>query len=646
MIGSAKKAFILFIISAFLFTCLACAGGWVVEPFTRPPITEKPQTSSDVSPAPDTSASLDPEASSISFKNELASMITELYISPSETDKWGEAVFYDIMSGEAEKIDFSWFNGVSGERYDIGTIDENGVNYDCYDVVLIDGDRIILSINAGNAEFEIERASGKLDFIDAVVYSDEPGEEKRSVFIRPYLSTESAHSSSGDDVYALYTQTSVRLSSAAEERFPLLDQALNALHKKRSEASSEAYREIAEIAESAYQSAHPGSSFAAAEFSDNAFIISSEENIFSILFERRERFGDDSIIVYEAANFDPQTGEELMLSDVVVAVQKLQLFIYSELEKDYGGIPFDEDTELISEFSAPSEKLSWFIEPQGLHVLIDGVPFGGEDMLYSAYLSFGEYKDIIQEKYIPKSENHASAFPLDFDYRTLIEGKSSLINISASFDEEHQLRIQYNGAVHESELTGVYEVKPLLVRSNGRDLLYLDMLSDNDQRLLSIYSLEDDAIVHLGEFHCTWGYSYESTADSMTRLVQSMVDPEAFTLYSETVLLGSAYGEKMYFVGEDGMPQSEDKYFIIISPDLEFELKQPLELHLVTEAGDMDVSTVSLDAGSILTYYRTDNERFADLSLDDGRFVRAVIDDGCIDSIPLDEIFGGIVYFG
>jgi hypothetical protein len=150
----------------------------------------------------------------------------------------------------------------------------------------------------------------------------------------------------------------------------------------------------------------------------------------------------------------------------------------------------------------------------------------------------------------------------------------------------------------------------------------------------------------LGEFYGSWGYTYETSDDAAVRLVQPMVDPESFALYSRTELLGTADGTKIYSVDDDGLPKTEDKYFLIIRPDIEFALKQPLSLHLVTEAGDIDVSTVLLEAGTALSYFRTDGSRFADLALDDGSFVRAIIDDGCIDSVPIEELFEGIVFSG
>ena len=632
-----------------LLCCLSCGGGSdTIEPFTRPPITSAPSASAAPRTAePQPAETKDPEDFAVSFSNEIVAGLLELYISSSELETWGEPAYYDIASGETVEIFFYEFGGIHGELYDIGTIDNNGVNYDCFEVVLLEGDKITLYGSAESADFVIERADGTSQTIPAQICSDHIGGEKRSMFIQPYLSTASEYSEIKTDRYEvdiLTSFTSVRLSSLDAERLPMLDRSLNSLNERRTESSSEVYGEFIERAGMA-SSLSSLASFPASEFKDEVYMISSEENVLSMLFVHSETIGGNTVFKYESSTLDSQTGEELMLSDVATDIQMLEQSIYSELEKAYSELPFDEEFELINEFHAPSEMLAWMLDISGLHILINGKPFGVENMVYSVFLPFSEYSDIVYEHYLPKNENHVSAFPLDFNYQTMIEGKRSALNVSVQSDEA-MLRIQYNGAENEIELNSVYEVRAHFVHVNGRDLLYLDMLSDNDIRFLSIFSFEDDAIVELGEFHGSWGYTYETAGDAVLRLVQPMVDPEDFSLYSKTQLLGTADGTKVYSVGDDGLPKSEDKYYLIISPDIEFTLKLPIELHLVTEAGDMDVSTVSLEAGSLLGYLRTDDERFADLILEDGRFVRAVIDDGSIDSVPIEELFESIVYSG
>lgn len=657
-----KKTAALLIGFMMLFGCVSCAGGKNAEPFTNSPdgggknaelSTNQPANESSAhtqtpSASPHIEAPTEePAEPELVFENLLDAEITGLFISSIESDEWGEPVSNSVKSKAGETIPFSAFRGIEGELYDIGTIDEKGVNYDGYDIMLLDGDRIVLSGSAESAVFTVYRQDGTSETVAADVYSDEPGEGKRSGYLYPNVisCSDYAADSETNRLYASLSCSSVTLNAADAERFPALDKALNALAERRAEDAASAYRELLSDAPESFQSTEP-EAFEPVEFADEVYIRRSEENLLSMLFLRRVKLGDSVSETYACASFDPESGALLMLSDVFEDVQSLQTHICEALEKRYGAFPFDEDTDLISEFTQPSEKLFWTLDPEGLSVVILGASFGGEEETYTVFLPYGEYEADFKARYLPKVDNYACAFSLDFD-QPVAEGNNSMIRVSADLLEDQTLHISYNGAEFREELNDIYEVEPYFIHANGRDLLYLDALSDNDCRILLAYSFEGGSVVPIGYFSGAWRSSDDaSLVGDYSRMVTPIVDPESFALSSQTEIMGTAYGSRNYRIGGDGMPESEDKYYIIDSEDIEFTLKQPLELHYVTEEGDMDVSTILLDAGSTLVYFRTDGERFADLELENGQFVRAVIDGGCIDSVPIGEIFDGIVFAG
>lgn len=647
-----KKTVALLISLIMLIGCVSCAGGKDAGgkdslPFTAPPLTEKPQSTIVEDATPEAGVTDAPKEAELVFENALDSELAGLFISPSESESWGEPVSTIVKSGESETVPFSALKGFPGELYDVGTIDANGVNYDGYDIVLLDGDRIVLSGNSDSAEFIVRRQDGTTETIPADVYSDEPGEGKRSGYLYPYISCITDFSAE-DETHRLYASlscTSLGLNADEAERFPNLYLALSTLARKRGESAEKAYKTFSEDAYEAYLA--EGIEFVPAEFSDEVFIKASEENILSMLFLRRKTIGEDVTLEYDCANYDPSSGALLLLSDVCEDVQSLAVRIFGALEENYSSFPFDEDTDLVPEFSKPSSKLFWTIDPKGLSIIIKGASFGGEEDYYSVFIPHSDDPDLINEQYLPKQENFASAFPLGADFRTVIGGKSTAIRISADTDLGQKLVISINGSDFNEDLSDIYEIKPYFVHSNGKDLLYLDSLSDNDYRVLLIYSLENGVVAPLEHFSGTWCATKATVSiGNYSRHFLPMVDPESFTLSVMTQLMGSVGASRVYRVGEEGLPVSEQKYFIIDRPDVEFTLKQPLELHYVTEDGDMDVSTVELAVGTKLTFFRTDGERFADLALENGRYVRAVIDDYCIGSTPIEELFDGIVYSG
>ena len=68
---------------------------------------------------------------------------------------------------------------------------------------------------------------------------------------------------------------------------------------------------------------------------------------------------------------------------------------------------------------------------------------------------------------------------------------------------------------------------------------------------------------------------------------------------------------------------------------------------LVSEAGK-NIGKTTLKTGDKVTYYRTDNESWADLKLSDGSIARVnvVCQDGrrTVDGIDIEKVFDGIEY--
>ncbi len=639
----------LLLLALLLPLLLSCGREPMVEPFTRPPDSAFPQDTSAVQSAGPKST-VGP-AASLTVKNELQALIAQLYISPAEASNWGNAAVTELGAGEERRIDFAAFSAVPGEKYDIGTIDENGVNYDCFDVVLLDGDTISLSGNAEKAEFRLERAGGAVETLDAKVYNDEPSEVKRVSFITPYVSRSSDYSVDGEtgEVYADYSFTELKLNSKDAGRFPLLEKTLEAENKRRSETSREAYAEFAENALKLRRD-EPSQPLRTAAFSDEVFIKRTDEKLLSILLVQSKSVNGVEELTYSSANFDPETGALLMLSDALKETQNLQAIIYDELVKAYGGFPFDDELELAGEFSRPSEKLIWSVEPKGLGIMLNGAAFEAENKYYEIFIPFEDHPELLAEKYRPANENYALTIPCGRAVHTMAEGKRASVEVDfaeGEADEPAVLRIVYGGAEYSEELSGVYDAEASLAHIGGRELLYLDMLSDNDNRFLLVFSLEDGGIIPLGTFPGSWSYAYSANAaGSFSKLIMPMADPASFSLYTTTELLGTVDASKTYSIGENGMPETEDTYFNVIRPDVEFTLKTPLELPLVSETGEAEEGTAMLEAGSTLVYFRTDGEKTADLALEDGRFVRITVENHLINGASVDEVLDGVVYSG
>lgn len=117
-----------------------------------------------------------PKTYELNFKNELSSTLHQLFISPSDSEVWGDDELIGsrvLRSGGTVKFDFEKFGGQDGGIYDIGTIDENGMNYDCYEVELHIGDSIALSGSSEAATFTVTHQDGTTTPYQADVYAND-----------------------------------------------------------------------------------------------------------------------------------------------------------------------------------------------------------------------------------------------------------------------------------------------------------------------------------------------------------------------------------------------------------------------------------------------------------------------------------------
>ena len=112
-------------------------------------------------------------ANALYFTNNLNSEVHNFYVSPTDTDAWGDPLTDGIIKkGRTATIDFN--KVVNGEgTYDIGAIDENYMNYDLYGVDIHLRDTIILEGSAEGATFTIEHDDGTTSTYDAYIYKSE-----------------------------------------------------------------------------------------------------------------------------------------------------------------------------------------------------------------------------------------------------------------------------------------------------------------------------------------------------------------------------------------------------------------------------------------------------------------------------------------
>ena len=128
-----------------------------------------------------------------------------------------------------------------------------------------------------------------------------------------------------------------------------------------------------------------------------------------------------------------------------------------------------------------------------------------------------------------------------------------------------------------------------------------------------------------------------------------ILDPDSFRLYTRLDVLGTYYGMKMYHVGEDGLPVSDDEAYVIDGSSM---LTSTKDLKVVVLGENGSETEATIPAGTGYTIFRTDGTSYADAHLNDGRDCRIQIKEGSrgwgwdIDGVSEEECFERLPYAG
>lgn len=204
--------------------------------------------------------------------------------------------------------------------------------------------------------------------------------------------------------------------------------------------------------------------------------------------------------------------------------------------------------------------------------------------------------------------------------------------------------IRLNALEYEEE-TGIFEIEPMLIHTAaGKNYLYIGMMYPNDIWVYSVYNVSNGAVKKIDTVDSERHHINDYANDYSAR--QVLTNPQSFVLDTFTNMLGTGYGYAEYHVGADGLPVNDNGWYII-EYQMEFTILRDVTVSLVSEAGK-NIGKTTLRTGDKVTYYRTDNESWADLKLSDRSIARVnvVSQDGkrTVDGIDIEKVFDGIEY--
>ena len=257
------------------------------------------------------------------------------------------------------------------------------------------------------------------------------------------------------------------------------------------------------------------------------------------------------------SNYDVQTGKELLISDVVLDMEKIPGIVLKELNNHiWAGEPYSK--KVVKDYfkNTAMDSISWTLDYNGVtFYFADGDLAEKGNGCLSATVSFTEYPKLFDEKYVNVPEAYMVRLPLDHSYFTDLDGDGTLeeLNCAGVYNKKDRfytkfgMYTDFDGHYHYEELFA-YDFQPYYVKTkDGNHYIYLfceESEDGNRQMMLVVYNITGGFYTRVGDRNIAPAYLPSDT-------FVLPLDPNNLLLdnYDST-----AQDAEFYKVGKDGMP--------------------------------------------------------------------------------------------
>ncbi len=405
--------------------------------------------------------------------------------------------------------------------------------------------------------------------------------------------------------------------------------------------------------------------FTAFDHDQKCFIRRADEQVLSFaLFYYDFEGGAHGYSHYQDLNLDMKTGAVIELDDVVADKDGMAEFVFNRISEWYPDITSEEafNLEAVKDSFAGTEefKVAFTIDP-------DGVTFYFAPYDLASYAAgkqevkvlFDEAPDLFTGKYTEQE----GAWAINFQASDMLgtdlddDGVADRINLYGEVDEYDtivSINASVNGNEYKEDLYG-FSIDPVLIHAeDGSEYIYGDVAAEGDSAMLEVYSVGKDGFKRIGGLNggvtCA-DMSFGSDETSYWSSYAQLYDPACFYLKFRMELVSTYSGYKTYSIGADGIPETKDNSYISGDTYIELTFKKDMLVDIADEDGEVISEEEAVTAGSKGVPYRTDNESYVDLELEDGRLARIYIDNAdewprTVDGEALEDVFDGVLFAG
>lgn len=429
------------------------------------------------------------------------------------------------------------------------------------------------------------------------------------------------------------------LDAETEKRYPQLAKAFQEYNRECAAAAQEIqeqlckdYDELKEAGSTAVEDMYLSD-----EISEK--VLRADSNVISIFRDYTSYWGGaHGMYAYSGVNFDTQTGEELLLTDVIKDTDTFFKRVDEKLQEQYADtyeymIHMDEYLDGLD--LKDKNSVAWSMDSEGVTVYFNPYTLGAYAMgaqIVSIY--FDEAPELFEARYMETPETYM--LPCHRDFSRYIDTNGD--------GKREPVEIEYEPDVYEGEATGQYQwiVKAgnrsvtisdycysensYVVRANDQYYLYLFETAENDYCLLATIDLKSmdydrERTINAGEGLVSWDWKEAEDGYINREKVSGFSNPDDFELTNRMDILGTMDGSRHYHTGADGYPVSDEASYRVTSQII-LQAKQDVDCEQVDPEGIVLKKAV-LPKDSFVFLVRTDGETWMDVqAVDAGKVTR------------------------
>lgn len=361
---------------------------------------------------------------------------------------------------------------------------------------------------------------------------------------------------------ALSEYNAVTLSGDDTQKFPALAEALEQRKNMAVRSMEDEFDNLLATAKEEL-TLLDADSFVTKESTLDVQIRRADSVAFSILSDSFLVYGDINDRYLNGTTYDTVTGEPLMLTDIIKDMSKIPEIVKKELTSHTWTGEFISETAVEDYFrETPEDGIAWTLDYNGVTFYFGNLDIAeiGRNGRLAATVSFVEYPELFNEKYMAVPEAYIVELPLKHPFYTDLDGDGKpeeldvvpVLHESGLLYEAFAIYTDTDAQYYYAEFsadnahrTGGYH--PYYIKTaDDRHYLYVfaegSELASNDMEL-RVIDITGGGFKEVGDMHIAPGYIPVDCSYALTDPDNMML--ENFERMEETAV---------YCVGDNGMP--------------------------------------------------------------------------------------------